>query len=118
MINIDSVKFVHQHKKSSSLGDCLPVGLSFALPLAGHAVAVAPHVGGRTLALAVIPDGLEGAGLALVQALEALSALNSGKVDKDVLGSIIGADEAESLLGVEKLDGSRRHFLFLEIDRR
>ena len=49
--------------------------------------------------------GVERDDVSLVEDLES-SSVDGGDVDEDVSAAIIGADEAESLLGVEPLDGT------------
>jgi len=93
----------------------LPVAatLALSLTLAGHTVTASRHVGSGGLLLAVIPDGVEGDGLALVQGLVAIGR-DGGEVHEDVLATLFRGDEPEPLLGVEELDGSLlRHFVLV-----
>lgn len=74
--------------------------------LTGLTVAVSNNVAGGRLALALIPDGIEGNGLTVVQRFESCR-INSGEMDKDVLSTISRGDETETLFRVEEFDGTR-----------
>ena len=75
------------------------------LTLGRHAVAVAVDVRGGGLALSVVPDHVEGDGLALVQRLEAVL-LDRREMHKHVLAAIVGGDKPKTLLVVEELHGA------------
>lgn len=91
------------------------LALTLSLAVGLDAVAVAGDVGGGHLALLVVPNGIVGDGLTFVQGAEALR-VDDGLMDENVLGAIGWADEAEALLGVEKLDGSLTgHFVMWRI---
>jgi len=85
--------------------NCLIPALAATLALGLDAITVAGNVGGGVLLLLVVPLEVEGDGLALVQGAETLG-IDGGLMDENILRAISGGDEAETLLGVEKFDGS------------
>jgi hypothetical protein len=76
--------------------------------LARSSVTVSDDVASGPLALLVIVLFFEGDSLALVQALESIL-LDGRKVDEDILTSIIGGDEPESLVREELYFTGQRH---------
>lgn len=87
---------------------------ALALALAGLTIAVAGDVDGAGLALVGVEEVVEGHGLPVVQRLVAVG-VDGREVDEDILATIGGRDEAESLVGVEELDGTGAgHFCDLE----
>jgi len=94
---------LHGHAPAAAHG-------ALALALGGlDAVAVAGDVAGLVLLLLVRPGEVVSDGLGLVEGAETFL-VDDGLVDENVLGAILGGDEAETLLGVEELDGAlERH---------
>jgi len=78
---------------------------ALAAALTGLAIAVAGHVNGGGLSLLVVPLHVERARFAVVKNLVAVG-VDAGEVDEDILGPVLGADEAEPLLGVKELNGT------------
>eukprot|EP00579_Thalassiosira_antarctica_P031853 CAMPEP_0201991214 /NCGR_PEP_ID=MMETSP0905-20130828/57_1 /ASSEMBLY_ACC=CAM_ASM_000554 /TAXON_ID=420261 /ORGANISM="Thalassiosira antarctica, Strain CCMP982" /LENGTH=88 /DNA_ID=CAMNT_0048545545 /DNA_START=293 /DNA_END=556 /DNA_ORIENTATION=- len=70
--------------------------------LTGGAITVSGNIGGGPLLLDIIELFVELDGLSLVQGLESLL-VDGGEVDEDILASVLGGDETESLVG-EELD--------------
>jgi hypothetical protein len=83
--------------------------------LAGGAITVTIHIGSRPLALDIIELLVELNSLAIVKTLEAIL-VDGGKVNENVLTSISGGDETESLVA-EKLDSSLQcHLIVIDAE--
>lgn len=75
-------------------------------------ITLAGHIAGLVLLLLVVPGEVVGNGLRFVQGAEAIS-IDNRLMDENILTTVGWRDEAEALLGVEKLDGSlARHLVF------